>query len=244
MTHGKKVCKIQKEIRRQIADKNEIAYVTSECHFQGECKGTCPKCEAEVKYLEDELQKRKQLGKAVIIAGISLGMIGSFTACNAPKPENPPASGQETAMEIIKQDTTVNASVSVDTFPVDTERICIISTIPPDIIEGEIPVPGGIGNEIPPEYPDGEEALINFLRENLVYPEEAREKGIEGRVIVRFFVEENGNLSDIEAVKGIGGGCDEEAVRVIKMMPKWKAGTVEGKATRFPMTIPMVFKLE
>jgi hypothetical protein len=80
MTHGRKVCNTLKEIRQQIADKNEIEYTTSECHFEGECRGTCPKCESEVKYLEKELHKRSQLGKAVAVAGIALGMAGTFSA--------------------------------------------------------------------------------------------------------------------------------------------------------------------
>ena len=86
MTHGKRTCKILKEIRQQIADKNDIEYVTSECHFQGECQGTCPKCEAEVQFLENELSKRRQLGKAVAVAGIatvSLGMaMTTLSSCN------------------------------------------------------------------------------------------------------------------------------------------------------------------
>ena len=85
MTHGRKVCNTLKEIRQQIADKNEIEYVTSECHFEGECKGTCLKCESEVKYLEKELHKRKLIGKAVAVAGISLGVAGIFPACNTSK---------------------------------------------------------------------------------------------------------------------------------------------------------------
>ena len=78
---GKKTCKILKEIRQQIAERNDIEYITSECHFQGECKGTCPKCEAELQYLENELSKRRQLGKAVAVAGISLGLMGTFPSC-------------------------------------------------------------------------------------------------------------------------------------------------------------------
>jgi len=84
MTHGKRTCRILKEIRQQIADKNDIEYVTSECNFQGECEGTCPKYESELKYLENELNKRRQLGKVVAVAGISLGIVGIFSACNSP----------------------------------------------------------------------------------------------------------------------------------------------------------------
>ena len=78
---GKEKCKALKEIRRQIAEKNDINYVVSECTFQGECRGTCPKCESELKYLERELAIRQSLGKAVAIAGITAGVCTSLTAC-------------------------------------------------------------------------------------------------------------------------------------------------------------------
>ena len=79
---GKEKCKALKEIRRQIAEQNDIAYAVSECTFQGECKGTCPKCEAELRYLERELEIRKNLGKAVVVAGISAGICAPMTACS------------------------------------------------------------------------------------------------------------------------------------------------------------------
>jgi hypothetical protein len=83
MNRGKQTCKILKEIRQQIAEKNDIEFITSECHFQGECQGTCPKCESELTYLENQLQKRRQLGKAATIAGISLGIAGTFATLPA-----------------------------------------------------------------------------------------------------------------------------------------------------------------
>ena len=73
--HGKKKCKILKEIRKQIAKDNDITYVTTECKHQGNCKGTCPKCEAEVRYLEAELEKRRMAGKQVVVAGIAAAMV-------------------------------------------------------------------------------------------------------------------------------------------------------------------------
>ena len=93
MTHGKEVCKTLKGIRQQIADKNEITYVTSECHFEGECQGTCPKCDAELRYIENELHKRKHVGKAAAIAGISLGVAMTFSDCNKPLTGEPPTAG-------------------------------------------------------------------------------------------------------------------------------------------------------
>ena len=75
MAKGKTTCRILKEIRRQIAEANDIEYVVEECQYKGDCKGTCPKCEAEVRYLENQLHKRQMLGKAVVVAGLSLGVI-------------------------------------------------------------------------------------------------------------------------------------------------------------------------
>lgn len=84
--HGKKKCKILKEIRKQIAKDNDITYITTECKHQGNCKGTCPKCEAEVRYLEAELEKRRMAGKQVVVAGIAAAMM--MSASCTPEPED------------------------------------------------------------------------------------------------------------------------------------------------------------
>ena len=81
MAKGKKTCKILKEIRRQIAEANDIEYVVEECQYKGDCLGTCPKCEAEVRYLEQQLHQRQLLGKAVVLAGVSVGMF-TLSSCN------------------------------------------------------------------------------------------------------------------------------------------------------------------
>ena len=75
MARGKQTCKILKEIRRQIAEANDIEFATSECRYKGDCLGTCPKCEAEVRYLEQQLRSRQLAGKLVNLAGISAGAI-------------------------------------------------------------------------------------------------------------------------------------------------------------------------
>ena len=79
---GKKRCKILKEIRQQIAQNNDIEFITSECKHQGDCLGTCPKCEAEVRYLERELEKRMKLGKAVAVAGLAVALTTSAAGCD------------------------------------------------------------------------------------------------------------------------------------------------------------------
>lgn len=94
-----------------------------------------------------------------------------------------------------------------------------------------------------PEYPGGMEAMYKFLSENIHYPAKAKEEGIEGRVYVNFVVEADGRLTNIKVLHGIGGGCDEEAVRVVEAMPKWKPGRNQGKAVRVHFNLPIVFKL-
>ena len=79
--NGKSKCKILKDIRRQIAAENDIEFVTSECQYQGDCTGTCPKCESEVRYLEAELAKRKKAGKAIAVAGIAATLLVGSTGC-------------------------------------------------------------------------------------------------------------------------------------------------------------------
>ena len=79
--NGKAKCKILKEIRREIAESNDIYYVVSECPHQGDCTGTCPRCEAEVAYLERELKKRQALGKTVLIAGLAVSIAAATAGC-------------------------------------------------------------------------------------------------------------------------------------------------------------------
>lgn len=88
MAHGKQTCKILKDIRRKIAEENDIEFITSECQYKGDCSGTCPKCESEVRYLEQQLRIRSLAGKAVKLAGVSAGVIlsigygSALSSCN------------------------------------------------------------------------------------------------------------------------------------------------------------------
>lgn len=74
MERGKEICRILKEIRRQIAKANDIEFVTAECRHKGDCAGTCPKCESEVVYLEEQLARRRRLGLTTRVAGLALGL--------------------------------------------------------------------------------------------------------------------------------------------------------------------------
>lgn len=98
--------------------------------------------------------------------------------------------------------------------------------------------------EIMPEFPGGMAAWSKFLNKNLIYPSMARENGVQGRVTVSFVVEKNGQISALKVLSGIGAGCDEEAMRVIKKSPLWKPGFQNGKAVRVAYVIPIVFRLD
>ncbi|MBQ9032280.1 MAG: hypothetical protein IJ106_12645 [Parasporobacterium sp.] len=79
--NGKDKCRILKDIRKSIAEQNDIEWVVSECTHKGNCKGTCPKCESEVRQLERELSLRRRLGKAVALTGVSAACIAGLTGC-------------------------------------------------------------------------------------------------------------------------------------------------------------------
>ena len=93
MTKGKSICNVLKTIRKQVADANEIKYEPRECHHEGECRGTCPACEAEVRYIEQQLNIRRQLGKAVVVMGISAGLAGLTSCTNCTNIINRPYEG-------------------------------------------------------------------------------------------------------------------------------------------------------
>lgn len=245
---GKNTCKILKEIRKQIAEENNIELITSECTYQGDCLGTCPKCEAEVRYLERELEKRQRMGKAAVFAGMSLGTLFAATSC-----DNPPIL-QPLAGEPCVPDTTemTNDSIPSETnpeepfmlegdvvAPVDSLKVFVFEPVEDEERPGVYIVVDQM-----PEFPSGDKGLYQFIADNIKYPAEAKEEGIKGRVYVNFIVESDGSVSDIRVLRGIGGGCDEEAVRVVKSMPRFKPGMQDGETVRVSYTIPVFFRLE
>ncbi len=94
-----------------------------------------------------------------------------------------------------------------------------------------------------PEFPGGEKKMYEYFVKKLRYPEVARDNNIQGKVYVSFVVSKDGSLKDIKILRGIGYGCDEEVIRMILLMPKWKPGTQGGKPVRVRYTLPVSFKL-
>jgi TonB family protein len=97
--------------------------------------------------------------------------------------------------------------------------------------------------EVMPQFPGGNEAMMQFIRDNLVYPEMAKEVGVQGKVICNFTVGKDGEVYDVNVLRGIGYGCDQEAIRVIKMMPKWIPGKQNGRPVNVKFNLPISFKL-
>lgn len=95
-----------------------------------------------------------------------------------------------------------------------------------------------------PTFPDGQEAMYKYIYDKIKYPAIARENGISGQIIVQFVVSKNGDIQDAKVVRGIGGGCNEEALRVVNGMPRWKPGKHNGRAVPVTFTLPIKFVLQ
>lgn len=108
----------------------------------------------------------------------------------------------------------------------------------------EVPEDPFIIVEDMPEFPGGEQALMEFLGKNIKYPRRAKSIGIEGRVYLKFIVDVDGSITDIQVMKGIGAGCDEEAIRVLNLLPNFSPGKQRGVPVKVQMQIPVNFKLK
>jgi TonB family protein len=265
MKRGKNICHQLKAVRRQIADENGIELHQPECTYEGECRGTCPRCEYELHYLERELSRRQALGKAVTVAGISLGLAscGGGTA-SSPKMSVPTVEEQEiivTGGEDEYLDSIVSGGLVIDTsskphFIVVGKPLVDRSFSDDGLMipkeeeevkeeeeqeEKEILV--GMVDEKYPEFPGGEDSLYAFLARNIRFPHS--EASVQGTVVIKFVVEKDGSITNASILRDIGGGCGEEALRVVNMMPKWKPGTtLNGEPIRTEYVLPIQFQIE
>lgn len=145
-------------------------------------------------------------------------------------------SNLDATARILKQIPVIEPVLIADATPVIADEPAIVQPPQEDKIYTIV--------EIPPEFIGGEKALFDFLNKNVKYPSEAKEKKISGRVQVRFIVEKDGSLTEVEILRGRDPLLDQEAIRVIKSMPKWKPGIhKDGTVARVRFSIPVVFKL-
>ncbi len=156
-----------------------------------------------------------------------------------PPPPKPPQ--QTTVIEIVEDDVEIEDEIEID-VEADEETI-VEEYIPIDDDDEEEETQIFTVVESMPGFPGGDAARMKYLGTNIKYPTLARESGIQGRVFVTFVVETDGRVTDVKILRGIGGGCDEEAVRVIKNMPKWNPGKQRGKSVRVQFNMPILFKL-
>ncbi|MCK5857405.1 MAG: energy transducer TonB [Bacteroidales bacterium] len=162
------------------------------------------------------------------------------TQRNEPPPPPPPPQ-QTTVIEIVEDDVEVD-DIEIDAETDDDEEIeeqVLEEEEAEDDKEDEI----FVFVEDQPGYPGGDKARIKYLQENIKFPVMAIESGIQGTVYVTFVVEKDGRITSVKVLRGIGGGCDEEAVRVIKRMPKWKPGKQRGRSVRVQFNMPVRFVL-
>ena len=144
---------------------------------------------------------------------------------------------------IVDNNEEIESEIDIDVNVEEDEPI--EPTIPIDIIEEEIveEVPFIIVENMP-TFPGGEKKMLEYVAKNVKYPQLAKEVGTQGRVFVSFIVEKDGSITNVTILRGIGSGCDEEAIRVVKSMPKWNPGLQCGRAVRVSCNLPINFKLQ
>ena len=273
MVKGKSTCKTLKAIRKQIAQANDIEYEPRECHYEGPCLGTCPACEAEVRYLERQLGLRRQLGHAVSLLGVSAGL---FAACTQPgtkviseKPELTEGDVEctDTATERMvvgkiaipeESDTASFVEEQRSRKAARPQKTPLVTQEQQDDDEGEVLRSGEV---IVPKTPDttkifgdiaeqmpmfqgGDRKLMEYLENNVQYPPECEETCVQGRVVVTFLVERDGSISQAKVAKSLDPLLDAEALRVVNAMPKWIPGRQNGVTVAVRYTIPVTFRLK
>jgi protein TonB len=158
----------------------------------------------------------------------------------------PPTPVQQTSViEIVENDMEIEQEIEINVEAnqetVVEEYIPVIPVEEEEAIEEEMVF---VVVESMPEFPGGDAARIAYLNDNMEYPVMARESGIQGRVFVTFVVEKDGSITDVRVLRGIGGGCDEEALRVVKNMPRWMPGKQRNVPVRVQFNMPINFILK
>ena len=227
MKRGKKICQTLKEIRLQVARTNDIPYEPTECKHKGDCSGTCPKCEEEVRYIEYQLNVRRMMGKAVTVAGVSAGLT-ALAACNISTQKNT-LKGEMP----IQNDTVIHQKSE---YKEEAKSMIVKGdTISEEFIVGEI-------MEERPSFPGGQQKLMEFIANNIRYTDEMKETGITGRVVVSVVIKKDGSIGEPKIIRSIHPLFDNEALRVISSMPKWRPGSQRGKRVEVTYSIPILFK--
>ena len=236
---GKKICKTLKDVRLQVARANDIPYEPAVCHHEGDCLGTCPKCDEELRYITEQLRWRSAMGKAVTVVGLSLGLMplascqsGIFGHQVNGMLEPPPELDGDIAPR-------VDSIAPANTQGADTTQKKM-SKAATAVVQGDTAeqcVTLGMMPETQPTFPGGSKALLEWIDSNLQMPDECA----QGRVIVSFRVEKDGSITGGKIEKSLSEGCDKEALRLVKMMPKWTPGSFNGERKAMTYMLPISF---
>ncbi len=157
-------------------------------------------------------------------------------------PPPPPPPAPTTQIQIVEDDEEIEEELEIEDMEVDEESEIVVEIVEEEeeIHEEEI----FTIVEKMPEFPGGTEKLFRYLGKNIEYPPMAKDAGIKGKVYITFVVDKDGSITDVQVLRGIGGGCDEEAIRVVKGMPKWSPGKQRGKSVRVQYNLPINFILK
>ncbi len=167
-----------------------------------------------------------------------------ITKQEQPKPQVQAPKPQVTQIQVVEDDVEVediDINAEVDQDEIIEEYVYDAPEIEDEEIEEEEILK--VVEEMP-DFPGGIQKLLEYIQKNTKYPMMARESDIQGTVYVGFVVEKDGSISNVQVLRGIGGGCDEEAMRVVESMPKWKPGKQQGNPVRVQYMARVVFKLQ
>lgn len=243
MTRGKEICGILKDIRRRIAEANGIEYVAAECRYEGDCNGTCPRCEAEAAALWRQLDMRRAAGRAVTLVGLSAGLL-TASAQNSGGTEHGCGSCRTGCQR---------AAVSVHDLSVehgDTIKVMHNSgkaepRLSADKDDRQL---FGAINEVMPQFKGGVKAMADYVKSSVDSIMAERNLKVDslsaGRCIVSFTVRKDGSIADVKVVKKLNDAFDSVAVDVVKGMPRWKPGERNGRCIDVRYNIPVIFGFE
>lgn len=260
MKQGKHICETLKAIRQEIANANDIDYSPTPCNHNGDCAGTCPVCESETRWIERQLRTRQALGKAVTIAGLSLAMSGITGTASA----SSLGIEQSKATRSPQHNNEVQTDGYVQKAKQELVRIDNDTTVyTEDVTDGIVPIYRKIEKPVladdyiytaPDEeatFPGGDEALLQLIKESIKIPDEILEPlkelggSVKARCIVKCVIEADGSVGDAVIEKTTTAPLfDNEALRVVKSLPKFTPARVYNSPVRSWAMIPVEFVLD
>lgn len=163
---------------------------------------------------------------------------------NTPPPPPEPEVQMSEDIQIVEDDVKIEHELgpldATDISKPDLPVVRVEVKVEEEVVEEEI----FLVVEEQPSFPGGEDKMFEYLYSNIKYPQVAKENNITGRVFLTFVVEKDGSIANAKILRDIGGGCGQEALRVVKSMPKWSPGKQRGKPVRVQFNLPVVFELQ